>query len=123
MQRYVLLTMPRTAPLLPLSVRRLLRQLGADIRDARKRRRLPTAVVAERAQISLPTLRRVERGDGSVGLGTYATVLWVLGLSERLAGLAAPATDVVGLGLDAERLPKRIRLRRTSPPLPPRPDR
>lgn len=108
--------MPRTAPLLPLSVRRLLHQLGADIRDARKRRRLPTAIVAERAQISLPTLRRVERGAGSVGLGTYATVLWILGLSDRLAGIAAPATDVVGMGLEAERLPKRIRLKRASRP-------
>jgi transcriptional regulator with XRE-family HTH domain len=103
---------PRTSPLLPLQVRRTLRQLGSDIRDARKRRRLPTAVVAERARISLPTLRRVERGDGSVGMGTYATVLWVLGLSDRIAGLAAPATDAVGMGLEEEHLPKRIRLTR-----------
>jgi len=88
------------------------------MRDARKRRRLPTAVVAERAQISLPTLRRVERGDGSVGFGTYATVLWVLGMSERIGQLAAPETDSIGLSLEDERLPKRIRLRRTikSPP-------
>jgi hypothetical protein len=71
---------------------------------------LPTAIVAERAQVSLPTLRRVERGDGSVGIGTYATVLWVLGLSDRLAALAAPETDAVGLGLEEERLPKRVRL-------------
>lgn len=111
--------MPRTSPLLPLQIRRTLHQLGADLRDARKRRRLPTAVVAERAQISLPTLRRVERGDGSVGLGTYATVLWVLGLSDRLAGLAAPETDLVGLGLDEERLPQRIRLKRAVQRRPP----
>lgn len=104
--------MPRTSPLLPLQIRRTLRQLGNDIRDARKRRRLPTAVVAERAQISLPTLRRVERGDASVGIGTYATVLWVLGLSDRIAGLAAPETDAIGLGLEEERLPQRIRLKR-----------
>lgn len=88
------------------------------MRDARKRRRLPTAIVAERAQISLPTLRRVERGDASVGFGTYATVLWVLGMSERIGQLAAPETDSIGLSLEGERLPKRIRLKRTikSPP-------
>ena len=113
--------MSRTALLLPLPLRRSLLKLGADLRDARKRRRLPTAIVAERAQISLPTLRRVERGDASVSLGTYATVLWVLGLSDRLTQLAAPETDAVGLGLEAERLPQRIRLKRrrdlpTDPP-------
>jgi len=108
-------SMPRTSPILPLQVRRTLRQMGADMRDARKRRRLPTAVVAERAQISLPTLRRIERGDASVSLAAYATVLWVLGLSDRLTRLAAPETDALGLGLDAERLPQRIRLKRTAP--------
>jgi transcriptional regulator with XRE-family HTH domain len=106
--------MARRSTLLPLQVRRTLRQLGADLRDARKRRRLSTAVVAERAQISLPTLRRVERGDASVALGTYATVLWVFGLSDRLAGLAAPATDAVGLSLEEERLPERIRMKRNT---------
>ena len=104
--------MPRKSPLLPLQLRRGLRQLGNDLRDARKRRRLPTAVVAERAQISRPTLLRVERGDASVGLGVYATVLWVLGMSDRLARLAAPETDAIGLGLEEERLPKRIRFKR-----------
>jgi hypothetical protein len=39
-------------------------------------------------------------------------VLWVLGLSDRLTRLAAPETDAVGMELDEERLPKRIRLKR-----------
>lgn len=104
--------MPRTSPLLPLQTRRTLHQVGSDLRDARKRRRLPTAVVAERAQISLPTLHRVERGDASVAFGTYAIVMWVLGMSDRLAQLAAVETDPVGLGLEEERLPKRIRIKR-----------
>lgn len=111
-----LYVMSRTSAILPLKTRKALRQLGSDLRDARKRRRLPTAVVAERAQISLPTLRRVEKGDASVSLGVYATVLWVLGLSERLGRLAAPETDAIGLELEEERLPKRIHLKRSNPP-------
>lgn len=87
----------------------MLRQVGSDLRNARRRRRLPTAVVAERAQISLPTLGRVERGDASVAFGTYAIVMWVLGMSARLAQLAAAETDPIGLGLEEERLPRRIR--------------
>jgi len=94
---------------LPLPVRRALRKLGADIRDARLRRRIPTATMAERAQISRMTLNKVEKGDPGVALGTYATVLFVLGLTGRLADLADPGLDSVGLELESLALPKRIR--------------
>ncbi len=102
--------MPRTVPLLPLEIRRGLRKLGPDLKNARLRRRLPMAVVAERAQISLPTLTRVERGDAAVSMGVYATVLWVLGMGNRIGRLAAAETDALGLQLEAEHLPQRVRL-------------
>jgi hypothetical protein len=51
----------------------------------------------------------VERGDPGVALGIYATVLFVLGLADRLATLADPTTDRVGLTLAEEQLPKRVR--------------
>ena len=101
---------------LPLPVRRLLDRLGPDIRDARRRRRIPTATMAQRAGISRTTLHRVERGDPGVSLGIYATVLFVLGLEERIADLADPRNDTVGLDLEAEALPKRIRGRRRRTP-------
>ena len=58
----------------PAAVRRVLRKLGADIRDAR-RRRLPMAVVAERVFTSRSTLQKVETGDINVSIGIYAAVL------------------------------------------------
>jgi transcriptional regulator with XRE-family HTH domain len=94
---------------LPLKVRKALSKLGGDIQVARKRRRLTMAIVAERAFISRNTLTRVERGDPAVALGIYATVLFVLGLAERLGDIADPLSDVVGLSLEAERLPQRAR--------------
>lgn len=94
---------------LPIAVGRALRKLGEDIRDARRRRRIPTAVMAERASISRTTLNKVEKGDPGVSLGNYASVLFVLGLSERLSDLADVRTDTLGLDLEEERLPKRIR--------------
>jgi transcriptional regulator with XRE-family HTH domain len=109
--------MSRETPVLPTPVRRTLRQLGSDIRDARRRRQLQMAVVAERALISRPTLMRVERGDASVSVGIYATVLFVLGLLERLADVAAAAADDVGLALEEGRLPQRVRTPRQPPPL------
>ena len=95
---------------LPLPVRRALRKLGGDIRDARLRRRIPVAVAAERASISRMTLNKVEKGDPGVALGIYATVLFVLGLADRLGELADAKNDPTGLQLDEEHLPKRIRV-------------
>jgi hypothetical protein len=70
------------------------------------------AVVAERALISRPTLLKVERGESSVSLGIYATVLFVLGLLDGLRDVAAPARDEIGQALDDQRLPRRARLAR-----------
>lgn len=97
-----------------VAVRHGLRKLGQDIRDARRRRGLPAGVVAERAFTSRPTLQRVERGDASVSIGIYAAVLQALGLLDGLSELADPAHDVNGLAMAAERLPQRVRLRRSS---------
>jgi len=96
-------------PTLPIPVTRALRKLGHDIKNARRRRRLPMAIVAQRASISEPTLIRIERGAPQVAMGSYATVLFVLGMVERLADLVDPKNDSVGLQLEEEHLPKRIR--------------
>lgn len=93
----------------PIPVRRALRKLGHDIRDARRRRRIPVATMAERASISRMTLNKVEKGEPGVSLGSYATVLFILGMADRLADLADPRNDAVGLALEEEHLPERIR--------------
>ena len=99
----------RLDSMLPIPVRRALRKLGEDIRDARLRRRIPTAIMAERASISRTTLNKIEKGDPGVSLGNYANVLFVLGMAERLGELADVKTDTVGLELEEGRLPQRIR--------------
>jgi len=94
---------------LPIPVKRALLKLGSDIQNARLRRRISTEIMANRAFITRSTLNKVEKGDPGVSLGIYATVLFVLGLTDRLVELADIKFDIVGLGLDEERLPKRIR--------------
>ena len=98
--------------MVPILVGRAVRKLGQDIRDARLRRRISTAVMAERASISRTTLNKVEKGDLGVSLCNYAKVLFVLGMAERLGDLVEVKTDMVGLELEEERLPQRIRKRR-----------
>lgn len=101
---------------LPLPVRRVLRKLGRDIRDARRRRRIPVLITAERASISRMTLLKIEKGEPGVAMGSYATVLFVLGLADHLADIADPKNDPVGLQLEEEHLPKRIRTPRQPKP-------
>jgi hypothetical protein len=91
---------------LPLPATRALRKLGHDIKDAR--RRIPVAIVAQRASISKPTLIRVERGDSSVSIGSYPTVLFAMGMADRLADVVDSKNDPVGLQLEEENLPQRI---------------
>ena len=95
---------------LPIPALRALRKLGRDLRDARRRRRIPVAPIAQRASISRTTLVKIEKGDPGVAIGIYATVLFVMGMVERLGELADPKKDdAVGLQLEEERLPQRIR--------------
>lgn len=94
---------------LPLPVERALAQLGRDMCIARRRRNLTSALVAERAFVSRNTITRVERGDAGVSMGIYASVLFVLGMTDRLARLAEPVSDGLGMDLAADQLPKRIR--------------
>jgi transcriptional regulator with XRE-family HTH domain len=100
----------------PATVRRVLRKLGADIHDARRRRRLPMAVVAERAFTSRSTLQKIEAGDTNVSVGIYAAVLQALGLLDGLREIADISRDSVGQALASAELPKRIRIKRTPGP-------
>jgi transcriptional regulator with XRE-family HTH domain len=102
----------RKIPPLPLATIRALRKLGEDLRTARIRRRISTALMSERAMITRPTLAKVEKGDPSVSMGIYATVIFLLGLTEKLSQLADLSEDEVGLQLADEALPKRVRLKR-----------
>ena len=94
---------------LPIPVGRGIRKLGQDIRAARLRRRIKAAILAERAGISSPTLRKIEKGEPGVSMGMYARVLFSLGMIERLAALADVRSDDLGLMLEEENLPARIR--------------
>lgn len=96
-------------------VRAVLQRLGADIRTARLRRRLSVADFCQRIGVTDKTLAKLERGDGGVRLETLAAALLALGELHRLESLLDPAGDDTGLGLDRNRLPKRIATPRRRP--------
>lgn len=67
----------------------MLEQMGENIKLARKRRKLTTIQVAERAGIARSTLYLIEKGDASVTLGAYFNVFRVLGLQNDILKLGA----------------------------------
>ena len=68
---------------------KILEKVGENIKLARKRRRLTTIQVAERAAIDRSTLYEIEKGSSSVSLGAYFNTLRVLGLQDDFLKLAS----------------------------------
>ncbi len=67
----------------------VLKQMGENIKLARKRRKLTQEQVAERADIVRSTVYLIESGNPSVTIGAYFNVLRVLGLQDDFLNLAA----------------------------------
>lgn len=95
---------------LPIPVISALRKLGQDINAARRRRRITAQLMAQRAGLSRSTIGKIEKGDPTTSLGSYGAVLFVLGMETRLRDLVDSMHDFVGLRLDDEYLPQRVRL-------------
>lgn len=82
---------------LPSSAAVALEQLGQQLSFARKRRKESLRAWAQRLDVSVPTLVRMEGGDPKVAIGVYATALWMIGLEDGLKDLAAPSKDMRAL--------------------------
>jgi transcriptional regulator with XRE-family HTH domain len=87
----------------------MLAEVGQNIRLARARRKLSAGLVAERAGMSRPTLRAIERGDPGVTVGALANVLHALDLVDDLTHIARE--DRLGRRLEEAELESRQRVR------------
>jgi transcriptional regulator with XRE-family HTH domain len=81
--------MDRRKQILFPKYQKVLEKLGENIKLARKRRKLTTIQVAERADINRSTLTEIEKGNPSVSMGAYFNTLRVLGLQDDFLKLAA----------------------------------
>ena len=95
--------------IIPIPVRRALRELGSNLKEARIKRNLTMGLVEERAGITHVSLTKVERGESTVSIGIYAKVMFVMGMIDNLLELANPDKDLRGRQFDRDHLPKRVR--------------
>lgn len=88
-----------------------LKELGADLKDARRRRRIKTAHMAERLGVTRATLDRMEKGEPTVSMGVYMTAIYALDPDKlrEFTRLFSREKDVIGLNISDYQLPKRIR--------------
>lgn len=113
MQVNIIVMTSRATPLYPASAKEM-EALGQRLRDARLRRRFSMETVCARANLSRPTLYKIETGDPSVAIGFYVQVLRVLGLLADLSLIAKE--DALGRLLQDESLPRRRRAPRKKAP-------
>ena len=106
MEVNVIVMANRATQLYPASAKEM-EALGQRLRDARLRRRFSMETVCARANLSRPTLYKIENGDPSVAIGFYVQVLRVLGLLADLSLIAKE--DALGRRLQDESLPQRRR--------------
>jgi transcriptional regulator with XRE-family HTH domain len=96
----------------PLAVRRSLRRLGDDLGNWRRLRGVTQAQLADRAGVSVDTVKRLERGDGGVSTANLARVLRSLGVLDSFSRALDPYESDVGRLRSEEKLPQRVRPRR-----------
>jgi len=81
--------MKRRKTILLPKYQKVMEEVGEHIKLARKRRKLTTTQVSERADINRTTLYQIEKGNPKVSMGAYFNVLRVLGLQDDFLKLAS----------------------------------
>lgn len=92
---------------LPAASAAALRKLGSDLATARQRRKQSMRDWAQRLNVSVPTLMRMEKGDPTVSAGIYATALWLINRQEALAQAANPQDDLGALETEVSKARER----------------
>jgi transcriptional regulator with XRE-family HTH domain len=102
----------RSARSLPPSIKRALGESASHLVAWRKLRGLTQAQLADRANVAVNTVRRLEGGDGGVAFENVLRILRALGIVESLSLALDPYETDLGRLRSDERLPSRVRPRK-----------
>ncbi|MCL2802090.1 MAG: hypothetical protein FWD28_10065 [Treponema sp.] len=89
-----------------------LKKLGSDMNSARRRRRITKDIMAKRTGICINTLTKIEEGNPSTSIAAWVSVLSVLGLIDNFKDICDLKNDSMGIILEEEDLPKRVRYKK-----------
>ena len=95
----------------PSKAKSALKSLGSNMRIARKRRQWTIADLAQKMNVSSPTIMALEKGEATVSLAIFVSALWALGLEDELVLLSQPRDDE-GIKMMTARLPQKIKIKK-----------
>ena len=93
-------------------VLRVLAGIGNNLKTARIRRELTLQEAAEKIGTSKSSVMRMEKGDISVKIGVFISAAEVYQALDTISFLV-PEHDIIGLSLEKQKQPKRIRKKKT----------
>lgn len=93
-----------------IKVDRSLKKIGLSIKNARKRRGITAALMAERLGITRGTLAKLEKGHPGVSIETFLTALMVFDRLDEVVGVIE--NDPLGVALMDQKLPERVRIKK-----------
>jgi len=99
---------------LPSPAIHALKKLGSDINSARRRRRITKDIMAKRTGICINTLTKIENGNPNTSMAAWVSILSVLGLLDNFKDICDLKNDEMGIILEDEDLPKRVRYKKAA---------
>ena len=92
----------------PIAVARAQREIAANLDLARRQQRVTVELLADRAGISVPTVRRL-LNEGAGSLENYLRLARILGLLDPAVAASDPLNTPIGRLRADEDTPKRVR--------------
>lgn len=92
----------------PIPVSRAMRTIAANLSLARRQQRITLELLAERANLSVPTVRRL-LNEGAGTFENFLRVARILGLLRGVEDATDPLNTPIGRARAEQDVPKRVR--------------
>lgn len=92
----------------PIPVSRAMRTIAANLDLARRQQRITLDLLAERANLSVPTVRRL-LNEGAGTFENFLRVARILGLLQGVENATDPLNTPIGRARAEQDVPKRVR--------------
>ena len=92
----------------PIPVARAMRTIAANLDLARRQQRITLELLAERANLSVPTVRRL-MNEGAGTFENFLRIARILGLLQGVEDATDPLNTPIGRARAEQDVPKRVR--------------